>query len=366
MTSPLRQTFGDLLSGALAKIINAGYPFNRFTTSLDKYLGAALAGMTGGPNLYLSKTRVQLLSGIAVALGGTGNVLTTGELQLLANIEDSGAEAGYTGPLDIVPDAVVAYSQRAMAAAWTSNALTIRRDSDDATQSFATTVSNAVDAAAVSAFIGGGAGFVAAWKDQSGNAKDMLQAVNADQPTWTASVTNGRPGLSFDGIAQFLATAGNVTFSSGTFTIFFVFKTTFGNNSFMGMNAKVFDHDVMDMDQTRNHVAFDILGADGEAYGSNTNISDLNVGPHITVIALTGSAGVWVIDGVSVPLNYDSAPTSIGAVSNRLALGANDASGNNFWLGTCLEFFAYDSVLSDPNILAVNENIAAYYGITLP
>jgi len=48
----------------------------------------------------------------------------------------AGGGGGYTGPLDIVPGAVVAYSQRAMAASWTSNAITIRRDSDDAINPF--------------------------------------------------------------------------------------------------------------------------------------------------------------------------------------------------------------------------------------
>ena len=55
----------------------------------------------------------------------------------IAQLSAAGGTAPYTGPLDIVAGAVVAYGQRALSAAQRSSALyTIRRDSDDATQVF--------------------------------------------------------------------------------------------------------------------------------------------------------------------------------------------------------------------------------------
>lgn len=64
--------------------------------------------------------------------------------------------ASYTGPLDLVPGAVVAYGQRALSAAKRGTALyTIRRDSDDTEQSFnSNAVTGDAPVSSIQAFIG--------------------------------------------------------------------------------------------------------------------------------------------------------------------------------------------------------------------
>ncbi len=65
--------------------------------------------------------------------------------------------ASYAGPLDIQGSAVVAYSQRALAAAWVTNAITIREDGGDTTMSFTTAVNNEVNPEAIAGFLSGAA-----------------------------------------------------------------------------------------------------------------------------------------------------------------------------------------------------------------
>ena len=88
----------------------------------------------------------------------------------------------YQGPLDIDSSAAVAYSHRALKSSWSSDTITIRRGSDNVTQSFPATKNHAVDSAAVTTFLGGAAGFVTSLADQSGNAKNALQANRTTAP----------------------------------------------------------------------------------------------------------------------------------------------------------------------------------------
>jgi len=147
----------------------------------------------------------------------------------------------YTGPLDLVPGAVVAYSQRAMAAAYVGNAIAVRKDGGS-TVNFTTAVGNAVDAAAVIAHLDGEDGFIPTWYDQSGNVKNVIQATESKQPLWKASAANSKPAFTFSQAAeQFLATVGNVSFATNAFTFFVVSKgAAAGNNSFiLGENTNV-------------------------------------------------------------------------------------------------------------------------------
>jgi hypothetical protein len=152
------------------------------------------------------------------------------------------ASATYTGPLDIVSGAVVAYGQRALSAAQRGSALyTIRRDSDDTTHTYnSDATTGAAPAAAISSFIGGGSGFVATWTDQSGNGSDVSQATAANQPQWASNVANSRPAFAFDGVSRYLATSGNIDITNagtGDIVAFIVGVSIDNNGNISGQNA---------------------------------------------------------------------------------------------------------------------------------
>lgn len=88
-TSILTTKFDDLVSGLITRLTTAGFPYDPLTASFEHYLADTLEGLSGGTNLYLTHGGPRLLADILTALGGSGDALTTTELQLIANVIDA-------------------------------------------------------------------------------------------------------------------------------------------------------------------------------------------------------------------------------------------------------------------------------------
>ena len=61
-------------------------------------------------------------------------------------------------------------------------------------------------------------------KDKSGLSDDFISSLSAEQPFWLQADQNGLDVLLFDGIADVMSTAGNVSVASDDFTLFIVSK----------------------------------------------------------------------------------------------------------------------------------------------
>jgi probable HAF family extracellular repeat protein len=281
------------------------------------------------------------------------------------------APAGYIGPLDIVAGAVLAYSQRALSAAWSSDAITIRRDSDDTSMSFATNVTNAIDPAAVGTFIGGGAGFVTKLFDQSGHGADALEATAVNQPQWGASLIGGKPGLIGDRINSVMETAVNVTIATGAITAFAVVQSSDDS-----VGQGVF---YLSVDVDSPYVQMALLRTDTPPYlrlyldafndpneiGTQTDAVASVDTPYLFVGAWQSGTSKTLLNGADVPnVPFDSGgaldtitgPISILTQSPGVPVGG--------FLGYLSELLIYDGLLSDVDILSISQNIAAYYGIS--
>ena len=77
--------------------------------------------------------------------------------------------------LDTYPNAAAAYSLRKLRAAYTGNAIKVRRSSDNTEQDIGFSGAN-LDTTALTTFCGSGNGFVTTWYDQSGNSRNVLQS----------------------------------------------------------------------------------------------------------------------------------------------------------------------------------------------
>lgn len=308
-------------------------------------------------------------------------------LEVAVSEEEIEAEAGYTGPLDLVSGAIVAYGQRALSSAKRGSALyTIRRSSDDTTQSFSSDgTTGDAPIALISAFIGGGDGFVSTWVDQSGNSNNVVQATAARQPEWVSSTLNSKPGLEFTaGSHHWLGTSGNVATVAGATTVFCVVKATVNgdtNLSIAGINGDEFVGTdgpswgfFLSPDGEEVHTAFRVnFYGDELDYESfmqyETNFAT-DFDQYYLIEHKLSADGVTVMHNgtaytVSTPTFSD-----IGNIEFQFGIGTLDVaesadhSAPNF-NGQIIEYIHYPSVLSNEDCTLIRQNIASYYGITI-
>lgn len=103
-----------------------------------------------------------------------------------------------------------AWSTRKLRAAYAGSAIRVRRSSDNAELDIGFIAgANDLDTAALLAFVGGGNGFITKIYDQSGNARDRVQAVAANQPRIVnggvvdALGANSRAAPYYDGVSSY-------------------------------------------------------------------------------------------------------------------------------------------------------------------
>jgi Alpha-L-arabinofuranosidase B, catalytic len=306
----------------------------------------------------------------------------------LLTAKPAGGGGSYTGPLDIVSGAVVAYGQRALSAAKRGSALyTIRRDSDDATHTYNSDATTGdAPAAAISSFIGGGNGFVATWTDQSGNGNDVAQATSANQPQWLSSFTGGSlPGLDFSvGGIRVLSGASPISLTSGGYSCFAValMKDNLHGDELCGMNYENpgatgwFAWEMTVTPSITDYQYFvDIADGSGNRLGAFLQRLISSAVPLGSVVLydakLQGNAdasGQEIrFNGVSQTITLVGTAPAIGAISGIFNVGSDDilANSSECFYGQIMELLIYDGLLSDADRLAIRQNIAAYYGITL-
>lgn len=282
----------------------------------------------------------------------------------------------YTGPLDLVPGAFVAYGNRAMAGANIGSAVyTVRRDSDDATQVFNSQSDGSVDVSTVTNFLGGANGFIASWNDKGSSGANLVQATGAKQPSWIASANNNIPGLQFLNAPS--ATVENLQATvncPGASTFFCVYK----RNSVGAINQNAELTSIYDAGFD-NYIYLDSgswIGPDRalsvdqleiDPYAETTGISSTNallVGSYILVeMSISSSNLDFKINGTAISVVPFKDGVLLGFADGTLNLGGYvDTSGLN---GIVQELIWYPTELSAEDRTLIRQNIATYYGITL-
>ena len=135
------------------------------------------------------------------------------------------------GLLDFAPGAAAAYSLRSLSNSYAGPVVTVRRSTDNAEADF---TASEVSDGTLAAWCGGGDGFVKQWWDQSGNARHASQTTTTYQPKIVSSgvvvLEEGKPAMQFDGIADFFAAPGLLSFpEEANKAVFFVGVA--GNNA---------------------------------------------------------------------------------------------------------------------------------------
>ena len=151
----------------------------------------------------------------------------------------SGGGGGFVGLLNEYPNAAVAYSLRLLDNTYTSDAIRVRRASDNIEQDIGF-VNNELDTATLTTFCSGTDGFVTTWYDQSGNAYNATQSTAAEQPQIVSSgsvlLENGKAAINFLNTKRFVITVPNSFFALNDISAFLVTRTI--SNDTGGLSQK--------------------------------------------------------------------------------------------------------------------------------
>lgn len=287
----------------------------------------------------------------------------------------TGGGSAYTGPLDLVPGAVVALDQFAPSASMIGLPYATIRSSGGGSQSF--NYGETPPTAAIATFLGVNDGFYSTWRDGSGAGKDAVQVTELAQPAYLASAFGAVPTLSFVNYAEFLATA-SIAFPSSEMTVFLVLNMSglVARNNPIGINYTNFSG----TDGVLGNIAHVSGGTDSDfeidAYDGSGNEmggkTDAIVGACDVncVIDYKVGTGVRELKFNGVSINFASTyGDTVSSVSGLLAIGANDAdnpSGLAFYQGNIGAVYMYPMLLSDGDRALVRSKLAANFNITLP
>jgi hypothetical protein len=261
--------------------------------------------------------------------------------------------------LDLYPSAALAYSVRKLRTLYTGNAIRVRRSSDNAEQNIAF-VGNNLDTASLTSFCSGTDGFVTTWYDQSGNARDAIQATASLQPQIVSSGSvldvNAKPSLKFDGNNDIMKFIGSGTSSSNTM---FVLSKSNSNVASYQTIASIGDIRpatalaYLYFGVTPNNsraIYSDVLTSQD---GARTLVQEL-----VTIDAFSTSIAMYVNNANQSLTNNLRVLTSN---LNNVQIG-NDTQYSDPYNGNIQEVILYTTAQTS-NVSGINTNINAYYGI---
>ena len=248
--------------------------------------------------------------------------------------------------LDTYTNAAVAYSVRKLRAAYTGNAIRVRRSTDNAEQNIGFANGGNLDTTALTAFCGAGNGFVTTWYDQSGNGNNLRQTTAANQPQIVSSgsvlTINTKPYLYFtsQGEMQFTSI---LNFQSVDSSLFLVNKR---------LNSVSANDAVLEGNGGYIYLNYSTI----IAYGSN--FFGANSALNYNLFTATNDVGANLfIYRNNVNIGTKNPSTGTGVTAEYLM---RRAFGQNDYLFTELIMYAIDqnSVRND-----INTNINNYYAI---
>jgi hypothetical protein len=244
-----------------------------------------------------------------------------------------------------------AVSLRRLTSAYTGPAATVRRSSDNTTQDIGY-IGEALDTAALTAFVGVGNGFTAILYDQI-VLNNAHQTTAGNQPrqvlSGTIDLLGGKPTIVFDGTSDEMLISNPVTLSHG-FVV--ARKASNSNNAQFVLGGT---SQGLNFGGTFNTVSSPFINF--VTLGGQIISSVNNTLPHQVSFRL-GAAGAarLRVDGVTEATGTTSASMVINRLGNR-----SDASLRH--VGDFSEAILYPSVLSDADELVIENNQRAYYGL---
>jgi hypothetical protein len=262
---------------------------------------------------------------------------------------------GFTGVLDLYPNAAAAYSLRKLRKAYTGAAVRIRRSSDNAESDIGFLANGDFDSAAAVAFCGVGNGFITTWYDQSGNSRNVTETTAANQPQIVSSgvvlLIGSKPAVNFDGTNdQLIRVAAGTGISVTGFSVY--------RNASLLNNPNVFATGLNTVSTAR---AFGL----NSSTGFQRLFAGANLQFNVSSVANTHYLGYSLFNGANSRIAINGSASIVGNAGTNanpdLAIGAALAA-SNYFNGRIQEVILYPTN-QDANKAAIETLINSYYAI---
>ena len=220
---------------------------------------------------------------------------------------------------------------------------------------------------------------VTQWNDKSANAYNLTQGTAARRPVSGTRTQNGKNMIDFQGddVLQ-AATASNWTFlSDGTnATIFmaayydssaadgYLYSTNLGSSGNAGLVSWRYG-------STNDNLSFQVsaTASNRRVYVTSAGQLTDNTAKYYSIkldVATSTAADRFkarINGGAEVAGNTDNGSLNTSVAANPLVVGSYTTSGAEGFDGGLCEFIIYSGILSDANILLVNDYLAAKWAI---
>jgi hypothetical protein len=272
--------------------------------------------------------------------------------------------------LDTYSGAAAAYSLRKLNSSYSGSAIRVRRSSDNTESDIGFTSSGDLDESALLSFVGSGSGFVHTWYDQSGNARNAVQATTANQPrivnAGVVEKQGTRASVFMDGTNDFLSNT-TITNTTNTLSGFFVQNKIAAGSSTTNNNSRIFSaNGITGFDYDSNNgiaLAYGRTASNIYTYRNNADLSSINV------VFNTYNLISLIHNGSVSKLKYNNTEaTSVASTANfnytKIAIGSylEGSVGRDFLNGYYSEFILFHFDQST-NRTAIEQNINNYYNI---
>lgn len=269
------------------------------------------------------------------------------------------ATAGASYILDDVTGAKQAYSFRKLRSAYSGSAIRVRRSNDNTEQDIGF-VSDTLDLAALTSFVGANSGYIVTWYDQSGNGFDATTATTSKQPrivnAGTVEKINGKTSMYCDGSDGLFFTSQSYT--DLTFLTVTKKTSTSGNNGMLfgktSNNNYFAGDDVLD---NGNPTLYTITGY--AISGANTSAS--GTGENTLHLSYYNRVGSSCNGGLNGQIKTPTTTFSNAWLTDALYQYFNGATVHEYD-GLVQEIIMYDSN-KGANRTTLETNINSYYVI---
>jgi len=251
----------------------------------------------------------------------------------------------------ITPQPVWAVSLRKLRAAYTGDAATVRRSSDNATANIGF-IGEHLDTAALIAFVGAGNEFKATLFDQMSTGNNATQVTAGSQPRGVLAgvidTLGGKPTIVFNGTAAQMSMTSDVTFAHAFVVARKASNTNFAQYVLGGTGQGLNFGGTFDA----NLANILILTPSGNLVSAVNNTLPHQVSFRMGV----AGAGRLRVDGVTQATGTTSASMVVSRLGTR-------PEANLRHVGDFSEAILYPPVLTDADELVIENNQRAYYGL---